>query len=188
MKKILLALLFFCSPASATTFCHVETGQCLDPQVNGTIGQYLARYAGSVTSGWNVVPVPDGTQHNAIATQNPDQSWSTVNPVATVPSPQPTEMGGKQFTNYCVGVLAAVDNLSASQALVRFGQIVAVMKSSTDPLTALAYVTFQAALGVGGKFTLADTTTLMQALAANGAQNTVTNAEATAIIANWPKG
>lgn len=86
MKKLLVLIaLFAASPVAAATFAHVETGQALDPAVNDLMGQYLARFAPAITKNWTVVQVPDGTQHNATATQNQDGTWSTVNP----PPPPP---------------------------------------------------------------------------------------------------
>jgi hypothetical protein len=102
MKKSLLGLLFLlaATPAFALTCAHVETGQALDPQPCATIGSYLARYTAQVTQGWNVVVVPDGTQHNAVATQNQDGTWSTVNPtpVAARPAPLSVTDFKKRFT------------------------------------------------------------------------------------------
>src|SRR5690348_13964591 len=88
MKKFIFAVaLLLAHPAFALTCAHVETGQALDPQPCTTIGQYLAPYTAQVTQGWTVVIVPDGTQHNAAATQNQDGTWSTVNPPAVSPPP-----------------------------------------------------------------------------------------------------
>lgn len=99
MKKIftLLVCLFVAFAAHASTFAHIETGQALDPQVNDTIGQYLARYSPQASSGWQVVLVPDGTKHNAAVTPNGDGTYSIVNPPIILPQPAPTSLTEADF-------------------------------------------------------------------------------------------
>ena len=87
MKTLLIiTALLFAVPAYATTCAHTETGQALDPLPCTTIGNYLARFTSQATAGWQVVIVPDGTQHNAVA--NGDGTYT--NPVIMPPpAPQP---------------------------------------------------------------------------------------------------
>lgn len=79
-----------------TTFAHIETGQVLDPQVNNTPQDYLARYSSAVTIGWNVVKVPDGTTHNASI--NGDGTYT--NPVSLMAS-KPTWLTQIDFITLC---------------------------------------------------------------------------------------
>jgi hypothetical protein len=68
------------APASAATFCHVETGVAQDAQVSPTLGDYLARYPLSLTTSWSTVMCPDGIKQGATATANGDGSYSFANP------------------------------------------------------------------------------------------------------------
>ncbi len=85
----ILCALLLTSPAYANTFCHIETGQCLDPQVNDLLGQYLSRYAPGVTTNWKVVLVPDGTQHNAAVTLDGQGNYIFTNPAPVPAQPMP---------------------------------------------------------------------------------------------------
>lgn len=81
MKNLFVAFaLLFSFSANAATFCHVETGKCLDPQANATEGQYRARYSAQSATGWSVALVPDGTQHGATATPAGGGSYDIENP------------------------------------------------------------------------------------------------------------
>ncbi len=66
-----------------TLFAHVETGKALDVQPNTSAAEYRARYTVEVTAGWDVVQVPNGTEHGAV--DNHDGTFT--NPSSTpVPS------------------------------------------------------------------------------------------------------
>lgn len=77
-----------------STFAHIETGQVIDPQVNDTAGQYLARFSGGITVGWQVVQVPDGTEPNAKV--NGDGTYTNPAPI----TPQPNNPGNPYFPGY----------------------------------------------------------------------------------------
>lgn len=65
-----------------TTFAHIETGRALEPWPNASSADYLARFPGVNTSGWDVAQVPSGTAHGAIS----DGQGGWVNPASPVVS------------------------------------------------------------------------------------------------------
>lgn len=48
------------------TYAHIcpSTGQALDPHVRDNIESYFKLFHAPLTSGWNVIQVPDRSQHN----------------------------------------------------------------------------------------------------------------------------
>lgn len=166
-----------------TTYAHTETGFALDPWPNDTQPEYEARFAGIDKSQWHIVSVPDGTRQGA--KDNGDGTYT--NPSVPSHTPQPSALSGKEFFEYAVAVLMTVNSANKAASMLRYGQIIAAMlaKAATDPMTAIAETSYRAALA-GGHLTFADAEILIPALEANGAASTITSAEATAILANWP--
>lgn len=164
------------------TYAHIETGRAIDVIPAPDLATY--RRILNAPNGWQIIIVPDGTVSGS--TQNQDGGWDA--PQAIAAALQPVKMSGKEFSTYCAATLAAVNHIGAQQGLLRFDQIVGAMLASTAPLMSLAKTSYQAAIASGGRFTLDDVTTLLQALAASGAQNAPTAPEVGALISNWPQG
>lgn len=187
MKKFLLLFFFLSTPAGASTFCHIETSECLDPQVNETIGQYLARYTAPVESGWNVVVAPDGTKHGASAVPDGNGGYVFTNPTpvnATVPA----VLNKAAFQRYAYVQLGALQlpNGSASQQMVagitRYGQIILAIKASTDPATAAAYDAYTSNIS----FDFPYVALFLATVGPSPGSGITTSTENAAILGNWP--
>lgn len=175
-----------------TTFAHVETGFALDPQPAPDEQSYRNYFRPAapqpgdidITKGWNVQQVPDGTQQGAAS----DGQGGWVNPPPPVHAqPQPIQMTGVAFHDYCATVLATVNNTSATQGMARLGDILKSLQAAgaaNGGLLMIAWVRYSAAGVKGGTYSFTDVQTLMAALQTAAI---VQPPEAAAIVANWPR-
>lgn len=171
---ILLGLLAFASPAFANTYCHIELGPCLDPQVNDTPQAYEARYTSDVTKLWAVVLVPDGTMQGAAVTNNGNGTYSTTNiPPHAPPTPSPVTLNKQNFDLLCFAALGGgATGIGAFQAILDAG--------TAAGGAAKGIVSYYNASTV---FQLADVQTFATILVSAGA---MTQGQANAIFAAWP--
>lgn len=183
----LASIVFFAKASNAATFCHVETGQCLDPQVNDTSDNYLKRYAAPVTAGWVVSSAPDGTPHNSAAVCT-NGSCSYTPPAIPAPVAIPAVMTKANFQLYAYATLGAVAAPGGTPAqknlagIVRFGAVLLAMKASSDPGTAAALDGYNN----NDAFNLTYVTSFLGLIGPAPGSAIVTSTEATAFITNWP--
>lgn len=162
-------------------FAHTENGYALDCQDAPDSAVYRARFNPGVTHGWQVEKVEDDTIDGA--TPKPGGGWLNPAP-APGPAPKPLELSGVAFHTLCALAIAQANGTTSQQGMARMGDILAALDGKGG-LLRIAANRYVAASGPGGRFSLADTTTLLQALVAAGH---ATAPEATAIIAGWPRG
>lgn len=165
------------------TFAHTESGSVLDPMAFPSEAAYRANFNAAAISGWQIVQVPDGTPPGA----TPDGQGGWAGPAAPVKAPaQPAELSGTGFHNYVASALAVVNSTTGIQGMDRLGMIVRSLRlaaANAPGLLEIAYQRYTAAAVPGGRYTLADATTLLGALQAAG---TVTAQEAAGVIQGWP--